>query len=419
MRVLMLTLWYPNLENPIFGTFIHEQVTALQRLGVDVRVAQPVALTPPPLPIMSEKYKKLGMIPRSEVYKGVRVYHPRYLSLPRHLLFEMAGRWMLKGVKPMLANVYEKWPFDILHAHTTYPCGWCANRLRDKYLPKIKVVHTIHRVSVIDVPTYNSRCKRRVQESLESSDWNVFVSKEGLRLALLYTQGRIRNKMSYITNGVNVSQFTLSPRESDEVQKLKRKYSDSINILFIGYLIERKGVKELLRGFDMLPKLGVRAKARLFLVGRNMMGSYVDSFVRRHQLSDRVFTVGPVPHDRIKIWLGFADIFVLPSHSEGLATVLFEALFMGKCSILTKVGGTCDIVRHMEHAYLISPGSAHEVATAIATLMGSPSLREKLGRNGRRLIERKYTWQINARRNLKVYRRLVGNCEKDAKSLGA
>ena len=399
-------MWYPYAENAIFGTFVHEQVAALKGFGIDVRVVQPTPLTPFPISRINDRYKKLASIPPKEVYKGVTVYHPRYVTLPRRLFYEHVGNWMYKGILNTVLSVYGQWPFDVIHAHATYPCGWSANLIRDNHLKHIRTLHTIHRVSIIDTPKKNKSCFARVQESLSRADWNVFVSMEGYRLAMSYTQDRIREKSSYITNGVNASQFSLAEEDHAEVRKLKKTYENTLNILFIGYLMERKGIKELLRAYEMLKDYGAN-NTRLFLVGRDLSGSYVDAFIKSHGLQGRVIPIGTVLHDHIKRWLEFADIFVLPSHSEGLPTVLFEALYMRKPAIFTTVGGISDVIENMEQAILIEPKSAAAIAKALSMLINDPGLRERLGHNGHRLIRDHYTWEINAKQNIEIYQKMI------------
>lgn len=405
MRVLFLSMWYPNVENPIYGTFIHEQVKALKNNGVDIKIIQPVPYTPPIIRRLKTQYYKLSQIPVHETYEGFDVYHPRYLTLPRHMLYQHVGQWMYFGIRETVAAIYSHWKFDIIHAHATFPCGFCANLIRENALKDIKVIHTIHRVSIIDIPKFNPACEKQVCNSLEHADWNIFVSMEGYRLGLSYTNDKINNKISYITNGVNVAQFSLNEQEQTEVDQLRYKHNNTFNILFVGYLSEIKGIKELLWAFDMLSK--ERNDIRLFLVGRNILGDYIKEFVEKNNLTGKVIQVGPVLHDQVKIWMDFADIFILPSHSEGLATVLFESLYMKKPSIFTKVGGTCDIVKNMEHAILIDPGSVHQIRDAIKFLYENTEAAKKLGRKGHELIKNNYTWDINAKKNIENYNKLI------------
>src|SRR5690606_14043181 len=104
----------------------------------------------------------------------------------------------------------------------------------------------------------------------------------------------------------------------------------------------------------------------------------------------------------------FADAFILPSHSEGLPTVLFESLFSATPSIFTRVGGIADVVDDGEHALLIEPGSTDAICGAIERLMRDEALRERLSRQGHALIREHYTWRLNAERHVTLYTSLLG-----------
>lgn len=402
MRVLVLTIWYPNAENPILGTFVHEQAVALRNSGIDIRIVQPIPSTPFPVTLLKESYAKLAKTPLQEEYEGFKVYHPRYVTLPGHLFFERVGDWMYRAIRPLIKRIYQEWSFDIIHAHTTYPCGYAANLLRDHDFPSIKVIHTIHRTCIIDAPNYNRQCYEKVRTALEGADRDVFVSLEGRSLALKYTEGRCKNKSEYITNGVNTAKFQLDASDHAEVNLLKNKHQSTWNLVFVGYLNERKGIKELLSAVANLAAKG-RRKLHLFLVGRNDLGSYIEDFIRTNGLAEMVTLVGPVLHDRVKIWMSFANAFVLPSHSEGLPTVLFEALYAGTPSIFTKVGGVGDIVTDGQEALVIEPKSIVAIEDSIARLMDSPDLCQELSTNGHKLIRDNFTWAINADRNINLY----------------
>lgn len=406
MKVLILTIWYPNAENPILGTFVHEQAVALRNKGIDVRIVQPIPSTPFPLPLLKKSYADLAKMPLKEEYEGFEVYHPRYVTLPNHLFFERVGDWMYRAIRPLIKRIYQEWPFEIIHAHTTYPCGYAANLLRDRDFPAIKVIHTIHRTCIIDAPNYNRQCYEKVRTALEQADRDVFVSLEGRDLALKYTEGRCEAKSEYITNGVNTEKFQLDETERREVESLKSKHAKTWNLVFVGYLNERKGIKELLPAIANLAAKGKR-NLQLFLVGRNDLGTYVEDFIRENDLASTVTLVGPVLHDRVKIWMSFADAFILPSHSEGLPTVLFEALYAGTPSIFTKVGGVGDIVTDGHDALVIQPKSIQAIEESISHLMDSPDLCRKLSTNGHQLIRDNFTWAINADRNISLYGSLV------------
>lgn len=413
MKVLFLSLWYPNAENPVSGTFVFEQAEALRALGVDVRVMQPLPKTPFVLRLLKPAYRALASIPAEEVHAQHAVYHPRYLTLPAHRFFERVGDWMFEAIRERLQTLRREWHFDIIHAHATYPCGYAANRCRDDLFPDVKVVHTIHRTCIIDAPNYNRACFEKVRTSLEGADFNVFVSSEGQSLALEYTQGRIADRSRYISNGVNPEKFTLDEADCREVEVLRQLHPVTWNLVFVAYLKEVKGVKELLEAVKNLVQQG-RGRLRLFLVGDNQLGTYVSEFLARHRLEDAVILVGAVPHEKVKVWMRFADGFILPSHSEGTPTVLFEALFVGAPSIFTRVGGVADIVTDGDNALIIPPHSVPEIERAVARLMDEPELCAQLSKNGHELMVKNFTWQLNAAAVKALYHEQIGSATATA-----
>lgn len=403
MKVLFLSLWYPNAQNPVSGTFVYEQAEALRALGVEVRIMQPLPRTPFPINLLKPAYRSLSAIGAVETSAGQPVYHPRYLALPAHKLFEHVGDWMFSAIRKQLVALRREWRFDVIHAHATYPCGFAANRCRDELFPDVKVVHTIHRTCIIDAPRYNKACFARVRDSLEGADFNIFVSGEGLGLGLEYTGGRIAPRSRYISNGVNPERFSLKPADLERVEAHKRQHPSTFNLVFVAYLKEVKGVKELLEAVRNLVHQG-RTQLRLFLVGGNQLGSYVTDYMAEHRLQDHVVLVGAVPHDQVKVWMRFADAFILPSHSEGTPTVLYESLFVGAPGIFTRVGGVGDVVVDDETALVIPPRSVPEIERAVARLMDDPALCQRLSKAGHALIRDRFTWAINAEAVLELYR---------------
>ncbi len=412
-RVLVLTLWFPNSASPGLGAFVHQQAVALRDAGLDVRVIQPIPFTPTPLPWLRARWNGWSHVPRNEIRDGFRVDHPRFLALPRHLLHHRVGAWMAQGIGAAVRRLHDEWPFDLIHAHTTYPCGAAANQLRDQFFPGVKVIHTIHRTCIVDSPQWSKRARAAVCRALDGCDHAIFVSRDGYDLAHGYTAGRIAARASIVSNGVDPRQFDVDAATAAAALELRRQHRDTFNLLFVGFLCERKGVPELLEAVARLGEPGGR-RLRLFLVGRDEMGGQLTALLRRHGIADRVTLVGELPHAQVKKWMSFADAFILPSRSEGVPTVMFEALYVGTPAIFTRVGGTPDIVHDGREALLVEPGAADAIAHAIRRLMVDRSLREELARNGRELVARHYTWAINASDIRSIYEQVLSTPARSA-----
>jgi hypothetical protein len=107
-----------------------------------------------------------------------------------------------------------------------------------------------------------------------------------------------------------------------------------------------------------------------------------------------------------------ADAFILPSHSEGVPTVLFEALYTGTPSIFTTVGGVGDIVKDGEEALLIPPKSVNAIKQAIVRLLDNPGLGQHIAMKGHQLIRDNYTWEMNAAKHVKLYEEVISGGDR-------
>ncbi|MFQ5909811.1 MAG: glycosyltransferase family 4 protein, partial [Thermoplasmata archaeon] len=96
------------------------------------------------------------------------------------------------------------------------------------------------------------------------------------------------------------------------------------------------------------------------------------------------------------------DIFVLPSRMEGWGLAIMEAMAMRKPVVATRVGGIPELVKDGRTGYLADLGDVLGLSEAIRKLTENPSLREKMGREGRRYV-REFTWERAAKRTLELY----------------
>jgi glycosyltransferase involved in cell wall biosynthesis len=106
-------------------------------------------------------------------------------------------------------------------------------------------------------------------------------------------------------------------------------------------------------------------------------------------------------------YLQAADLFVLPSATEGLSNSLLEAMSTGLPVLATSVGGTPDVVTHGENGYLIPPDDLPALQTGLTALLADPTLSAELGAQGRSRIKKDYSLEAIADRLSGLYRRLL------------
>jgi glycosyltransferase involved in cell wall biosynthesis len=106
-------------------------------------------------------------------------------------------------------------------------------------------------------------------------------------------------------------------------------------------------------------------------------------------------------------YLQAADVFVLPSATEGLSNSMLEALSTGLPVLATSVGGTPDVISHDVNGYLIPPDDLNELKTGLMTLLADEALCARLGRGGRQRILQEFSLDSIASQLNTLYQRLL------------
>ncbi|MCS6779290.1 MAG: glycosyltransferase family 4 protein [Geminicoccaceae bacterium] len=177
-----------------------------------------------------------------------------------------------------------------------------------------------------------------------------------------------------------------------------------IRLLFLGHLSERKGVPELL---DALARPALRARDwRLTLAGGGERVRFQAEALRLG-LGDRCAFPGWVDHERAYELLRAADILLLPSHAEGQAMALLEAMAHGLAIVTTPVGAHREAVVHEREALLVPPGDPAALAAAIARLIDDPALRDRLGAAARARWRACFAIEAYARELAALYSRAL------------
>jgi glycosyltransferase involved in cell wall biosynthesis len=172
-------------------------------------------------------------------------------------------------------------------------------------------------------------------------------------------------------------------------------------IVALGLLGPRKGTPELL---DALATPAMRELDWEAIIAGN--GEVEASRARAAALglADRVQIPGWVDPATVSALLASADIFVLPSHHEGLPVAILEAMASALPVVTTPVGAIPEIVVAHETGLLVPPGAVEALAAALADLVKNPELRARLGKNARARIERDFRIEVIVERFLSIYR---------------
>jgi glycosyltransferase involved in cell wall biosynthesis len=181
-----------------------------------------------------------------------------------------------------------------------------------------------------------------------------------------------------------------------------RSARQRVQLLHLGRLGPRKGAFDLLRAFAALPD-AIRARARLVLAG----DGDVDG-VRKAAapFGEQIRVLSWVDAPERERLLAESDVFVLPSHAEGVPMSLLEAMAAGLPCITTPVGGIPDVFTHGVEGLLVSPGNVGQIGGAMAKLIDDEPARLAAGRRAHERA-RNHDVHMYARRLAEIYQRIA------------
>ena len=124
-------------------------------------------------------------------------------------------------------------------------------------------------------------------------------------------------------------------------------------------------------------------------------------------MNDALLLLGSVQHSQVPALLNGCEIFVLPSRQEPFGIVVLEAMAAGKPVVATRVGGVPEIVTDMKDGLLVEPESPGKLAHAVKLLLSEPDLMQRLGRNGRETVKKRFSWRRVVNRYVEAYQTVL------------
>ena len=207
--------------------------------------------------------------------------------------------------------------------------------------------------------------------------------------------------------GVDVEHFASGKREA-----LRHDVADNEKIiLFVGRLVEKKGVDDLLKAFALL-RHDMRNTASLWIVGDGERDQQLRKSAADLRISDKIKFWGTIPNNNLPDYYAAADIFVGPSveassgDTEGQGVVFLEAFAARLSVIATSVGGIPNVIKHGRTGILVEPRNPEKLALAIEHLLQNDNLRHEIAENAHQEAKKSYDWEKIAQDFVKLYRRV-------------
>lgn len=285
-----------------------------------------------------------------------------------------------------VAAIIEQERFDVLHFHEPLMPALPLTMLR---MSTTAHVGTFHAFSHSNIGYYYGR--GILQPYLDRIHRGIAVSEPARTFFNRYFPDF---PLRVIPNGIDIEVFKpgLSP--------IRHLRDECVNILFVGRLEKRKGLGDLLRGYEFM-----RARlpqSRLIIVGDGPLKGKVESFVARHRLPN-VVLAGYVPDSVKPRYYNSADIFCAPATgAESFGIVLLEAMASGLPVVATEVPGYMSVLEPGRDSLTVRPKGWAELGAALIIMARDAELRRRMGAYGHEKA-RRYAWDTVASQVIEVY----------------
>ncbi len=274
-----------------------------------------------------------------------------------------------------LIGLFRKEQPDLVHAHM--PISGFLARLAARCAGVRRIAYTCHGFWFNNPGPWPYRAAGFVMEWLAARVTDVFLTvsdEEAIDARRLW----ISRSAVAVGNGRDPAVFLPDPAARTRVRSTLAVPDDRVVVIAVSRLVRHKGYPELAAAMLDVPK------AELWVVGQRLesdRGEDMEVILRAAGLGPRLRLLGY--REDVAALLAAADIFVLPSHFEGLPMSVIEAMLTGLPVVATNIRGPREQVADGVTGLIVPPGEVAPLAAALARLAGDTKLRAAMGRAGR------------------------------------
>ncbi len=397
-RILFVTQTFPRSEKDISGTFVYSLAKSLDSLGLEVDVLAP----------------HTDKLPYDKIFNGLYIRFFKY-AFPG---FETIGygRSLRKDIKVKFESIVVL-PFYLKKGNENV-----------KLLARARRYDFVH----VHWPVPNlfmlGGVEGAVGLSLHGSD--VFLTE---KLAVSFIMRRWVRKVSFVAScspelldrftkttafqgmkevipyGVDSSTFSPNRSLGKKIREKLGISSESVVILALGRMVEKKGFEYLAR---IVSKLAEDKDVHVIFAGDGELLNSIKKIVSGNQ---KVHFVGKVLRDEIVSLYNAADIFVMPSihdskgNVDGLPNVILEAMATGLPVVATRVSGIPLAVKDGVNGFLVKEKDSEAIFEKLRILIHNNALRKIFADNSRKIAVSDFGWETIAKRYYDLYLSVTNN----------
>jgi glycosyltransferase involved in cell wall biosynthesis len=333
----------------------------------------------------------------------------RIIKLPvwnRNIHHSTGRELVMYGIQALLraAKYHRARAYDHCLAWSTVPAGAAALALHNFFSLPYSVW-----VSGPDIPGFERRYRHLypLLSPIIRSVWRhatPVVAKCAGEIEMIRSVDDSVN-VSFIPNGVDLKIFQPGAEIPD---------SGQLHIVCVARLIERKGQHHLIEAVKRITDSGVDVV--LSLVGTGDSQHEYEALARSLGIQDRIRFVGYVSREEISKYYQAAHIFALPSYNEGMSLAVLEAMAAGLPVVVTRTGGTEELVEQGVNGYIFDWGDVETLSEHLLNLARDRVLARRMG-TASRMRATRYSWPVIAERFLSLFCNQISDTYRLAQKL--
>ena len=405
MKIAFIVGGFPTLSE----TFILNQITELLDLGHDVEIFAQSNPKDKKVHPDVEKYRLMDRVhyfamPQNKIKRILKAmfliiknFHKAPLKILKSLNVFKYGKTALSLKLLYLLIPFLDKKFDILYCH------FGTNGILGTYLKEIgingKLVTTFHGY---DMSSFIISNGNNVYKKLFLNG-DLFLPISDYWKKKLIRLGCNEKKIIVHRMGINLEKFKFSER--------RKQFGESIKILAMGRLVEKKGHEYTIQAIAKIIKK--YKNLEYIIAGGGPFRSKLENLISELGIKSYIKFLGAVEQNEVLKLYQQAHIFILPSitasngDQEGIPVVLMEAQATGLSIISTYHTGIPEVIVDGKSGFLVPEGDADALADRLEYLIEHPEIWPDMGRYGRKYVEEKYDIKKLNQQLVKIYQNLI------------
>ena len=232
----------------------------------------------------------------------------------------------------------------------------------------------------------------RMPEVLEKNNWETKLMKSVLAMASAVIVMDMSSYKALQTHGYTNVHYLPNPLADSNFQKIKLM-DGTVNrvknqILFVGHVVEPKGVYELVTACSRIEDVTLRIVGKVFANTKTALEKIAATRDRGKWMT----FVGEIPHDDVLIEMCKCDMFVLPTYTEGFPNVILESMATGAPTIASAVGAIPEMLNigQEECGICIEPKNVDQVVSSIKKLQKDNDYKKSISDRAKCRVEEMY-----------------------------